>query len=359
MRAWLRAPERVAGGHLQLLDLLRGISAFAILFWHYHHFFFPIGATRPIPGYRATEPLREIFWPFYDHGKYAVLLFWLLSGFVFAHVYWGRTATTRSFIVNRIARLYPLHLVTLLAVAALQSLAHARLGGAMIYQHNGVSEFLAQLAFASNWLPDAPYSFNGPIWTVSVEIPAYALFWLLLPVLFRFGILLPMLLTLGLGYAFVRTDWHLLSAMQCFFAGTALFMAGRASGTPGKRVLLALLAALGLWGLGEEWMIRPIGALSLCCALILALVMLEDRRRPAWLARLNWLGDAGYGVYLWHFPWQLCLFLLVPGLATDHGIAREPWFLLLFMAPVFLIAHLSFRWFESPARRWLQKKLTL
>lgn len=357
MTRWLRPPARVAGGHLQLLDLLRGVSAFAILFWHYHHFFFPVGATRPIPGYRATEPLRALFWPFYDHGKYAVLLFWLLSGFVFAHVYWGRQATTRSFIVNRIARLYPLHLATLLAVALLQALAQARLGGAMIYQHNGLSEFLLQLGFASNWLPDAPYSFNGPIWTVSVEIPAYALFWLLLPVLFRFGILLPMLLTLGFGYVFVRTDWHLLSAMQCFFAGTALFVAAQASGLAGRLTLVAALTALGVWGLGEVWMIRPIGALALCCALILAVVMLEDAPRPAWLARLNWLGDVGYGVYLWHFPWQLCLFLLVPGLASNHAVAREPWFLLLFMAPVFLIAHLSFRFFESPARRWLRRVL--
>lgn len=359
MTGWLRAPARSAGGHLQLLDLLRGLSAFAILFWHYHHFFFPVGATRPIAGYRAQEPLNALFWPFYEHGKYAVLLFWLLSGFVFAHVYWGRQATTSSFIVNRIARLYPLHLATLLAVALLQSLAQARLGGAMIYQHNGIGDFLLQLGFASNWLPGAPYSFNGPIWTVSVEIPAYALFWLLLPVLFRFGIVLPLLLTLGLGHAFVRTDWHLLSAMQCFFAGTALFVAVRAAATPGRLVLLAGLVLLGLWGLGESWMIRPVGALALCCALILALVMLEDLPRPAWLARLNWLGDAGYGVYLWHFPWQLCLFLLVPGLATDHGVAREPWFLLVFMAPVFLVAHLSYRWFETPARRLVQRVLAV
>lgn len=359
MIALLRPPAPVKGGHLQLLDIMRGLAAFAILFWHYHHFSFPVGEVRPWPGYRATEPLHEIFWPLYAHGKYAVLLFWLLSGFVFSHVYTGRKSSTRDFAVNRFARLYPLHFVTLLVVAVLQAAALARLGGHVIYQHNGLPEFLAQLAFASNWLAEQPYSFNAPIWTVSVEIPVYVLFWLLLPVLFRAGLLFPALLTLAFGYAYVRDPaWHLLSACQCFFAGAALFLAWRALATPGRLALAVLLVALGIWGCGEEWMVRPIGALSLCAALVLVVVMLEDLKRPAWIDRLNWLGDAGYGIYLWHFAIQIFLFLVVPGLGTRHSPSQSPWFLLLFFALAVGAGHLSFRYLEKPANRRIRGLLS-
>lgn len=358
MLALLKPPAPAKGSHLQLLDLLRGFAAFVILFWHYHHFSFSVGAARPDAGYRSHEPLNWLFWPFYEHGRYAILLFWLMSGLVFAHVYTARRSSTRDFVVNRIARLYPLHLLTLLVVAVLQAIAMARLGGWMIYQHNTPWEFFLQLLFASNWAPGAPYSFNAPIWTVSVEIPAYVLFWILLPVLFRWGIVLPLILTAGFGYVFIKTDWHLLSAMQCFFAGTALFMAHRALGTRYSLVLLVLLIAVGVWGVGEVWMIRPIGGPLLCAALILALVLLEELRRPAWLDRLNWLGDAGYGIYLWHFPFQLVLFLTVPGLATTHAPAHSPWFILLFFVPVVIIGHLSYVWFEKPARQWIRKALS-
>jgi peptidoglycan/LPS O-acetylase OafA/YrhL len=357
--ALLQPPPPTKGGHLQLLDLMRGFAAFAILFWHYHHFSFAVGATHPVPAnYRDFEPLRAIFWPLYDHGKYAVLLFWLLSGFVFSHVYTGRQASTRAFVVARFARLYPLHLLTLLVVAGLQALCVARLGGAMIYQHNGWPEFLAQLAFASNWAVDAPYSFNAPIWTVSVEIPVYVLFWLLLPMLFRFGIALPGALTLAFGYGYMLLPgWHLLSAFQCFFAGAALFAACRALGTAGKVALGAGLVAIGIGGCLEVALIRPVGGLALCAALVLALVMVEPLPRPAWLARLNWLGDAGYGIYLWHFPIQLCLFLTFSGFATARSPSHSPWFLALFFGLAIAAGHLSYRWIERPANRWLRMAL--
>jgi peptidoglycan/LPS O-acetylase OafA/YrhL len=193
---------------------------------------------------------------------------------------------------------------------------------------------------------------------VSVEIPAYVLFWLLLPVLFRFGLALPLLLTAAFGYAYVQMPaWHLLSAFQCFFAGAALFLAHRALGTGGRLVLALLLVALGIWGCAPEPLIRPVGGLALCAALVLLLVMAEALPRPAWLDRLNWLGDAGYGIYLWHFPIQLCLFLTFPGFATARSPSHSPWFLALFFALAVLAGHLSYRWFEKPMNRWLRKAL--
>ncbi len=57
-----------------------------------------------------------------EHSDAAVDLFFVLSGFVFTHVYWkkgGLVAETGPFFLARIARIYPLHLIMLFASAML------------------------------------------------------------------------------------------------------------------------------------------------------------------------------------------------------------------------------------------------
>ena len=186
---------QVVTGHLYAVDLARGLAALAVLFWHYQHFYYPAAGIAVTPDPRLL-PLHDLFFPLYDQGFLAVNFFWLLSGFVFSMVYRPGEATTRSFVVHRIARLYPLHLVTLLALVVLQTASLAATGHFQIYPANDLPHFAANLAFMSDGT-----SFNGPIWSVSVELVAYAAFWLSLPVLYRWGLVGPLLIT-GAGLAF-------------------------------------------------------------------------------------------------------------------------------------------------------------
>jgi peptidoglycan/LPS O-acetylase OafA/YrhL len=345
------------GDHYHLLDLLRGAAAISVLFWHYQHFFFPVGGSSAVLGFKGTEPLRALFWPLYDYGLYAVQLFWVISGLVFSHVYAARQRSTREFVLNRFARLYPLHLLTLLVVAALQALALARLGGWMIYQDNTAGNFLLQLGFVSSWGMARTYAFNAPIWSVSIELLVYGLFWLALPILFRRGLAMPLLLSLVFGLYFLLFPWPLLSCAQNFFAGAAVFVLVRRLGRPRLATVGAALIVVGVFG----WLAVPfretIGAPALCAAVVLFVAMAEGLGPSAPLARLRWLGDASYGIYLWHVPIQLLLFLIIPDLAMTHAPAAHPLFLLSFIAIVLLTAHLSFRTFETPARRWLCRTL--
>ena len=116
------------GEHFYVIDLMRGLAAIAILVWHYQHFFFPQAETRLPVTSRQIQPLYSALMPLYEYGSYAVQLFWMISGFVFCAVYAHTKATTRDFVVNRFARLYPLHIITLLLVAALQVISAYRLG---------------------------------------------------------------------------------------------------------------------------------------------------------------------------------------------------------------------------------------
>lgn len=162
------------------IDLLRGIAAISILFWHYQHFYYPRAGVSPIARgevSRAAQPLFDWFSWFYLHGALAVHFFWILSGFIFFHVYAPRQDIgLRDFLVNRLSRLYPLHFLTLCLVALLQWVSWSSFGNFQIYPANDAWHFVLNLFMASHWGFQKGYSFNAPIWSISVEMLTYGMF---------------------------------------------------------------------------------------------------------------------------------------------------------------------------------------
>ncbi len=356
--------ERQASGtpYLSLIDGVRGIAALAVLAYHYVHFFMAGADRRKLPGYLDLFPARELLWPAYHYGYYAVQVFWLISGFVFAHVYYGHRASTRSFVVNRFARLYPLHLLTLLIVALLQFIALRRLGYTPIYGAYDWPHFAAQLVLAADWIRTG-LSFNGPVWSVSVEIAIYAVFWLSRGLVARLQIILPLAMALGFDLADARWggQTRVFACGALFFIGSALCQLRTAGWGKGRRLgaLALLLVAAGLaatlvWG-RQGWNLAGIPGIFGGLFLLLAAV---EGSAPRWLSRgCEWLGENTYGVYLWHFPIQLTLILLlVPG-GSLQRIAQHGWFLALYLGLVIVIARLSYIWFERPMRDRVRLRL--
>jgi len=344
---------------LALLDGSRGLAAVGVLFFHYRHFFYPTGVFRS-PDIAGRAPLEGLFWPLYELGHFGVQLFWMISGFVFAAVYYGRSATSREFVVNRFARLYPLHFATLLVVAAEQGAACLRFGTPLLFDHNDSLHFLMQLGFASNWFGTA-MSFNGPIWSVSVEVVLYAVFWLTRRWLPALGVAGP--LALACAMTVLRRELGGTDVWPCgfhFFLGVTLCSAWRSFAAMPRLLLAAGLAAMALAGAGllridprETEIIGVVLLPLLLGGFILTLVAAEPFA-PAWLRRpLAALGDRTYAMYLVHVPVQLLLFLVLgPRIAA---LAEKPWFLALFMALVIGLAWPCYRWFEAPAREWLRR----
>jgi peptidoglycan/LPS O-acetylase OafA/YrhL len=161
------------------LDVLRGLAALSVVVYHWEHFLFFPGQDAT-PHAHASQPFYEVLRPLYDSGYMAVDLFFSLSGFIFFCFYANRIRyeglSGGHFAYLRLSRLYPLHFLTLLLVAVLQYFYFNRYDAYFVYQDNDLRRFILQLLFASNWLPNEPYSFNGPIWSVSIEILLYALF---------------------------------------------------------------------------------------------------------------------------------------------------------------------------------------
>jgi peptidoglycan/LPS O-acetylase OafA/YrhL len=103
-----------------------------------------------------------------DHG---VSLFFVLSGFILAHVYpqletWP---ATKQFLALRIARIWPAHAVTLLLAV-------------LAYQVAIDERFLANLTMVHAWIPVGPwfFSYNAVSWSVSTEFFFYLMFPLLI-----------------------------------------------------------------------------------------------------------------------------------------------------------------------------------
>jgi peptidoglycan/LPS O-acetylase OafA/YrhL len=163
------------------LEVLRFLTAFAILVYHYRHFAF---ADKTVGLVDDRLPLYRLLHVFYDGGPYGVWIFWCISGFIFFWKYRDAIADRSvggwKFFALRFSRLYPLHIATLLLVALVQPLYFNLNGYFFVYQDNDLTHFLLQLLMASNWGFQDALSFDGPIWSISVEVLVYFFFFIML-----------------------------------------------------------------------------------------------------------------------------------------------------------------------------------
>lgn len=346
------------------VDGLRGIAAMGVVVFHYHHFYLASATERSGVPPVADQPLGWLLWPIYEHGMFAVQMFWIISGFVFAHVYLHRPTTARDFFAARVARLYPLHLATLLAVAALQAISLRLAGHWQVYGSNDLWHFGLHLAMASNWTTrNIGLSFNGPIWSVSLEVLVYLGFFLALSGIRRFRMALVLPICAGL-WALALSGLEPLplidaAVYECggyFFLGSVIYLViadGRRGLTAG---LFAALAALGVFGLAQDQITAAVAGLS--SAVVIAAVRLEAGRfQPRRL--LAPLGDISYSLYLVHVPLQIAVLVLADTVfGGTRTFADHPALLPAYLVLSVIVAHLAYRHFEKPAGRALRARLS-
>lgn len=363
-------PDRLPG-YFHWLDGVRGLAALGVVVYHFRHFFIVGEFTwAKIPALDRL-PLSQILWPLYDHGASAVQLFWMISGFVFTHVYLRRPTTLRQFTGARFARLYPLHFATLVFMGVLQALSWWSLGYWQIYGGNDVRHFLAQLFMASHWTNAVVgQSFNGPVWSVSVEVLIYFLFFLSLRLLRRHGVLAAV--SMSAGMFAVRLLWSdslpLLnsSVIGCgafFFFGSAIYVALPYLLTRPRwtAVLAAIAGTVGLMAFRAD--VQPLGKAGLGAAVLLGVALLDclcplqARPGPHPIRRVVMtLGDASYSIYLVHIPLQLTLLLMSDlVLGPERPYAGNPLTLALYVGATVALAVWIHHHFERPAGARLRR----
>lgn len=331
------------------LDGLRGLAALAVMFFHFNTFF--------LPQARVTELV-----PFVSNAYLAVDLFFVLSGFVMAHVY-GRLLVSNwrvhalLFARARFARIYPLFAVTTLAMGIVFAVSHMPL-----VSFSGRSLAL-QPFLMQQWA--SGLSWNYPSWSISTEAEAYVYFVfcgsLLLtgkhPRLIATGcIVIVTALSIAKGgnlNNFVGIS-ALLRVLAEFSLGVLLYRAHSAElGFP--RWLVAILSAVfaGLAKIThlDFFMVAAFGCLIYYSASDTDRVGKLLNSRP-----LVALGNWSYSIYLWHAPGHyavMAAFAAIGYPVTQLGLASSRLLLLTTALAVVALSAFHYRYLETPSRRFL------
>ena len=362
------------------LDLSRGIAALAVVVWHWQHFAYH-GISLPKDFDRASQPLYSIFKIFYEKGAIGVDYFFLLSGFIFFWLYRSSiedgTTSFRNFWVQRISRLYPLHLATLLIVAFLQMVYVAYNRMPFVYFYNDTYHFLLNLIFASRWGFEKGFSFNSPTWSVSIEILLYFMFFLAAYTGRGRGLfcLAVSILTFFLAL-FIPSAIVILQAASLFFLGGFIFYFTLliSMGSQKLKIVICLITA-GFWILtlvdfyiyDFSNLILELGVFGsvfllafpyyvLFPSTLCSLVLIEIDRGPGFLKSIPWVGDISYSSYLLHFPLQLVVALAVTFGVLKFDFYLNPVSLVLFFFILIPLSYITFIYFERPIQNAIRNK---
>ncbi|WP_223534210.1 acyltransferase family protein [Pseudomonas sp. GL-B-16] len=341
---------------LYALGVLRGIAALAVVFWHWQHFFFQ-GA---VPGLLQTEqqPFYSVFSLFYRQGGDAVALFFSLSGFIFfwlfGHAVARRELTAKQFFIERFSRIYPLHLATFGAVALLQMVYTGDTGNAFVYLFNDVYHGVLNIFLAPAWGLEQGWSFNGPAWSISVEVLLYAAFFLLWRYL-PFPTLISFLLIAVAAWIFPAHYKITLGVFSFFCGGVGyVWLAWLLQRVPARWVGICLTTgcAAGWWLFGADQSLIKFALLFPLT--IMTIVACHQLLEPV-ARRLAWLGDISYASicctsYCKLSPrcWRINS---SRGVASFINRGRCCCFFSVLMGAS-LICH---RWFERPMQQWLRQ----
>ncbi len=344
----------------------------------------------PPPDLRALTTLRFLAalwvvlytaWPHLDvdftliavtKGYLGVETFFILSGFILSHVYLEAAGAGRfsygGFLWARIARVYPLHLVTLFGMIGL-GVAATVAGIAVDGSLTDWRALPAHLILTHAWGLAPSSAFNHPSWSISAEwfaylgFPAFAFVaWRLRdrPVL---ATVLAAAFALSLyaafeplaGYSLTEATfrWGALRIVPCFALGCALYLIHRRGGVPfagpvalvsGLAVLVS--ASLGLWD-----------AITVLAAggLILGLGSLDNARAGVLGSKAGvYLGEISYSIYMVCAP---VLLLTTNAAARLTGADDKRFHIIVWLALVAAIpvaAMLTHHLVERPARKALR-----
>ena len=303
-------------------------------------------------------------------GYLGVECFFVLSGFILCHVYlpafeagsfkWG------DFIWARIARIYPLHIATLVAMGLM---ACAALAAGLPVDPNVLSlpALPANLAMVQAWGLSPVAGWNHPSWSISAEwfaylsFPVFAIVTIALRRRPRVAVAgaLALLAILYVGFERIigfpltkaTISWGALRIVPCFALGCALFLAWRANAAD-RRKALAGAAFFGVGALACAQFGAPdMITVSAFGGLIISLAQgSKAGGRLGSQPFFVYLGEISYAIYMVCIPWEV----LFVNLATkslqlhDKQLPLAVWLcFIISLVPVAAIAH---HLIERPAR---------
>ena len=351
--------------HHYYLDLLRFGAAISVFIFHYQHFFYNKQYQLRSDFIVESQPFFNLLHTFYHRGSLAVQIFWMLSGYVISLNYLTSKRGGREFLVNRIARLYPLHLAALSIVCLLQLISTRVLGYPQIYKDNTIPNLVLNIFFLNGWPAGDSLSFNAPSWSVSIEILLYLIFAVLFLMNFRYkkSKVLTLLVIIALVSTLRNSD-----VFQCglyFVSGLLIQKFSKGFSKLGWIcVPILVLQSIVLFFAKLPHNLNFVITNSFLYLFLLSFFSIFvwlDARFPLRGSKLKlfvkYLGNLTYGIYLLHIPLQIFLIVLVEKNNFEiSSFALSNSFFILNFSLIIIIAQISYFKFELPVQKLIRKK---
>ncbi|MDA8248319.1 MAG: acyltransferase [Rhodospirillales bacterium] len=252
---------------------------------------------------------------FVQRGNLGVDGFFILSGMILAYAHPDLTpgfAEARSFWGKRLARIYPVHLAMIVALALLVASAWALEVHPRQPDRFGLGELVSHLALVHAWGFSDRWAWNYPSWSISAEWAGYLLFpflWTLLRGQNGIGVAVVLPLTL-LGVIAARVIGHAQGLSLTYDGGLIRFFPEFIAGM----AILPLLPLLPRWLNGHAVaLVGGVGFVAAAVAaaevltivamwlMLLGLMLAGEQGRSELLGRipaLRWLGEVSYSYYM-------------------------------------------------------------
>lgn len=353
---WLAPPVNTHRNYRNL-DGLRLIASVGIVLFHYNIYLGDV-----LPGTRS----------FTRQFPYFVDLFFVISGIVIAMVYADGLKDGRryaNFISLRLARLYPLHLLTLLFYGAIGWAVAYDMVAVLNPERYDFHDFVPNLLLVHAWGFGDGFTFNYVSWSVSAELFCYLIFpailWLVRRTVWVSALAVAAIVALAelvcaliLDAFSAEPDYNVSfvrDAIAGFSVGVFIYLhrarwravfpaaALRISGTAG---FFAMLASLILDG--PAW---------LSVGLVYFTVFLHfvaDERGVALAPSWRVFADASeltYSIYMLHTVVATVVVSFVFPRLFGHSAAAVAASLIVGLACTYVLSVAVFRAFEDPARR--------
>jgi peptidoglycan/LPS O-acetylase OafA/YrhL len=334
--------------HIKPLTGVRFLAAMWVVLFHFRD------ELLLVPGTSHLQPVVAL-------GHLAVPLFFVLSGFILSHTYFARY-TFRShaqFVFLRFARLWPVHLATIL-------LMMAYMGAILAYRGRfegdsyPVTVLPLELAMVRSWA-SKDFIWNYPAWSIQAEWFAYIFVFPVAALLFRrvssAAVLGMAVAGLLLGHVLLPIDAApgvIGKIVLLFLAGSALYRLRLALPyLDGKSCVNLGLASLAAAVLGVSS-----NPLYFACPAF-ALLVLGLSYERGWLAELLstrslvYGGSISYSIYMVHAVVLKAYGPVRNGLGIDGAVAR-PLAALCCVGVVVAAAAFLYRFVEEPSNRNLR-----
>lgn len=353
-------------GEIISLNSARFFASFYVLIFHIHYF----------SGLRVNVYIHNII----ASGYLAVDFFFVLSGFIIAYNYFEifneDFKSYKMFIVKRLARIYPVHLITTLFALVLLLIIKAF--GEEFYQDStNFRDLIYKIFLIDAWIGSDQLTYNQPSWSISAEFFVYCLFPGFLYVTIFLGKIRSLLISCSLFlFAFylffmngtiltLYDSYTTLPRVSLeFFIGVSLFHFYKQYSYQGNKLtaslVIATLMLLSL-ALGSKF-----NFLFILCstALIYCLAEMNRSYEPQYLGGklIYYLGKASYSLYMIHY----CVIILImhliyeifAGLSWDENTSIYIRLATMCMTGIcsFVGAYFLYEFIETPSRRWIIRK---